>query len=65
VDMGLSGAVGSGLGGNALRLIVGVILGIVVFLSVARLVKMPELAEAVDMLKTVLRRSRRKESSAT
>jgi len=42
-----------------------VILGIVVFLSVARLVKMPELAEAVDMLKTVLRRSRRKESSAT
>jgi len=40
----------------ALRLIVGLVVGAAVFLGFARLVKMPELAEVVDMLRVVLKR---------
>jgi len=53
--------VGAGLGGNAVRVAVGVVVGAGVFLLVARLVKMPELAEITDMLRAVFKRSQRQE----
>jgi putative peptidoglycan lipid II flippase len=64
VDFFLARAVGSDLGGNALRLVVGVVVGIGSFLFAAKLVKMPELAETVDMLRAVLRRPQREDKSA-
>jgi putative peptidoglycan lipid II flippase len=64
VDHVLAPAAGGGLGGNAVRVVVGVIVGAVTFLSVARLVKMPELAETVDMLRAVLKRRQRKDKTA-
>jgi putative peptidoglycan lipid II flippase len=65
VDHFLAPAAGSGLGGNALRLVVGIVVGAGTFLFAARLVRMRELAETVDMLRAVLkRRSRPEEKSA-
>jgi putative peptidoglycan lipid II flippase len=64
VDFALFDVVGSTLGGNALRLAVGIVVGAGVFLFVARLVKMPELAEAVDMLRAVVKRSKREDKTA-
>lgn len=64
VDWRLAEAVGATSGGYGLRLAVGVVVGVAVFLLAARLVKMPELAEAVDMLRAVLKRSKREDKSA-
>ncbi|MCE5254968.1 MAG: murein biosynthesis integral membrane protein MurJ [Actinomycetia bacterium] len=64
VDRALSLVVTSGLGGNALRVAVGIVVGAGTFFLVARLVKMRELAEAVDMLRAVLKRSKRKDKTA-
>ena len=64
VDFALARVVDSTLGGNALRVVVGVAVGAVVFLLVAMLVKMPELAEAVDMLRAVFKRSKREDKTA-
>jgi putative peptidoglycan lipid II flippase len=60
-DFALVPAVGAASGGNAVRVVVGVVVGAGVFLSVARLVKMPELAEISDMLRAVFKRSQRQE----
>jgi putative peptidoglycan lipid II flippase len=59
VDFVLSHRVGEATGGNALRVAVGLVVGALVFLLVARLVKMPELAEITDMLRAVLKRPAR------
>ncbi len=64
VDFGLARVVGDTLGGNALRVVAGVLAGAVIFFATARLVKIPELAEAIDMLRAVLRRSKLEEKSA-
>jgi len=64
VDRVLFEAVGNTPGANALRLAVGIAVGAGTFLLSARLVKMPELAEAVDMLRAVLRRSKREDKTA-
>jgi putative peptidoglycan lipid II flippase len=64
VDWRLAEAVGATSGGYGLRLAVGVVVGVAVFLLAARLVKMPELAEAVDMLRAVLKRSKQEDKSA-
>jgi putative peptidoglycan lipid II flippase len=56
VDHLLAGAMAAGIFAYAVRVIVGLVVGVVVFLSAARLVKMPELAEITDMLRSVLRR---------
>ncbi len=59
VDFLLSREVGETVGGNALRVAAGLVVGAFVFLSVARLAKMPELAEITDMLRAVLKRPTR------
>ena len=59
VDFLLSHAIGETLGGNAARVATGLVVGGLVFLGVARLVKMPELAEITDMLRAVLKRPTR------
>jgi putative peptidoglycan lipid II flippase len=59
VDFFLSHRVGETTGGNALRVAVGLVVGAFVFLFVARLVKLPELAEITDMLRAVLKRPAR------
>ncbi len=59
VDFLLLRAVGETSGGNAVRVVVGLVVGAFVFLSVARLVRMPELAEITDMLRAVLKRPAR------
>ncbi len=64
VDSVLAREVSSTTGGNALRVAMGVVVGAGVFLLLARLVKIPELAEAVDMLRAVLKRSKREDKSA-
>ena len=64
VDHALAPAAGGGIGGNAVRVVVGVIVGAVTFLLVARLAKIPELAETVDMLRAVLKRRQRQDKSA-
>ena len=51
-------------GADAVRLVVGLAVGIAVFLLAARLGKMPELAEAVDMLRAVMKRSKREDKTA-
>ncbi len=64
VDLALQRTVSAATVGYAVRLVVGLVVGVVVFLSVARLAKMPELAEAVDMLRAVMKRSKREDKSA-
>lgn len=64
VDFALARALEGASGSNAARVAVGVVVGVAVFVSVARLVKIPELAEAVDMLRAVLKRSKREDKSA-
>lgn len=64
VDHFLAPVAGAGLEGNALRLVAGVVVGAGIFLFVARLVRMPELAETVDMLRTVVKRPKRQDKSA-
>lgn len=64
VDHFLAPGAGAGLGGNALRVVVGVAVGAVTFLLGARLAKIPELAETVDMLRAVVRRRQREDKSA-
>jgi putative peptidoglycan lipid II flippase len=64
VDFFLAREAGASMGGNALRLGVGVLIGAGTFLLVAKLVRMPELAETVDMLRTVLKRPQRKDKPA-
>ena len=63
-DFFLARSVGATLGGYALRLAVGVVLGAASFFFVAMLVRMPELAETVDMLRAVLKRPRRQDKAA-
>lgn len=57
VDLGLEQVVGSGGGADALRLVAGILAGGVAFIGVARLVRIRELAEIVDMLRAVFNRS--------
>lgn len=64
VDYFLAPVAGSELGGNALRLAAGVLIGAGVFLFAARLVRMPELAETVDMLRAVVKRPKRQDKPA-
>ena len=45
-------------------LVVGIVVGVLTFLLAAKLGKMPELAETEDMLRTVLKRSRREDKTA-
>lgn len=59
VDLGLREAVPATSAGFAVRVVVGLLAGVAVFLVVARLVKSPELNEVRDMLRAVLRRSAR------
>ncbi len=65
VDHFLSGAMPATTGGNAVRVVVGVVVGAGVFLLVSRLVKMPELAEITDMLRAVLKRTARRPAGQT
>ncbi|OFW59772.1 MAG: murein biosynthesis integral membrane protein MurJ [Actinobacteria bacterium RBG_16_64_13] len=64
VDYFLAGAVGATFGGNALRVVIGIVAGVVAFLLAAKLVKIPELAETVDMLRAVFKRQQREDKSA-
>jgi putative peptidoglycan lipid II flippase len=64
VDYALAPMAGSGIVGNGLRVVVGVIVGVVTFLLLARLAKIPELAETVDMLRAVLKRRRLEDKTA-
>ena len=57
VDTALARSVGSGTGGNAVRVVVGLLAGVVAYLLAARLMKSPELAEVRDMLRAVFRRA--------
>jgi putative peptidoglycan lipid II flippase len=57
VDMGLSRSLGETTTGNALRVVVGLVAGAGTYLVAARLLRSPELAEAKDMLRAVLKRS--------
>ena len=59
VDFLLSRGLGETTGGNAVRVAAGLAVGALVFVAVARLVKMSELAEITDMLRAVLKRSPR------
>lgn len=59
VDYVLAHALLPGTFSNAVRLVVGVLVGAGVFLLVARLVKMPELVEITDMLRATLKRKMR------
>lgn len=56
VDRWLSGVVSAGTAGFAVRLAVGFVIGVGVFLAAARLLKAPELAEVKDMFRAVLKR---------
>ncbi len=58
VDFALEQVVGASTFGYAVRLVVGVVVGVFVFLSAARLVRMPELAEVTDMLRAIIKRRR-------
>jgi len=58
VDFALGRALEATTMGYAVRLVAGFVAGVVVFLIAARLVRMPELAEVTDMLRTVLKRKR-------
>ena len=64
VDLALERSVGATFGGYAVRLVVGIVVGAVTFLLTARLVRIPELAETVDMLRAVLKRPQRKDKPA-
>jgi putative peptidoglycan lipid II flippase len=64
VDFALQKAVEATLGGYAVRLVAGIVVGVATFLLAAKLAKMPELAETVDMLRAVLKRSRREDKPA-
>jgi putative peptidoglycan lipid II flippase len=64
VDFGLARKVGATSGGNAIRVVAGMVSGVVAYLLAARLGRIPELAEAVDMLRAVLKRSKREDKSA-
>jgi putative peptidoglycan lipid II flippase len=59
VDFLLSRRLGETTGSNAIRVAAGLAVGALVFVAVARLVKMSELAEITDMLRAVLKRSPR------
>ena len=58
VDSCLAGVVSNTTGGNFIRVILGLVVGVAVFLISARLTKMPELAEVTDMLRVVLKRKK-------
>ena len=60
VDYFLSGTMPATTGGDAVRVVVGLVIGATIFLLVSRLVKMPELAEITDMLRAVLKRTARR-----
>lgn len=60
VDYSLSGTMPATTGGDAVRVVVGLVIGATIFLLVSRLVKMPELAEITDMLRAVLKRTARR-----
>jgi putative peptidoglycan lipid II flippase len=64
VDFALARAVGATFGGYALRVAAGVVVGVSVFLLTAKLARIPELAETVDMLRTVFKRQHREDKSA-
>jgi putative peptidoglycan lipid II flippase len=60
VDHFLSRGVSATTSGNALRVGMGLVVGVFTFLLVCRLVKMPELAEISDMLRAALKRTARR-----
>ena len=60
VDHFLSRDLPATTGGNAARVVVGLVVGVAVFLLVSKLVRMPELAEITDMLRAVLKRTARR-----
>ena len=60
VDYYLSQEVPATTGGYAVRVVAGLAVGALVFLLVSHLVKMPELAEITDMMRTVLKRTVRR-----
>ena len=64
VDFALGRAVGATFSAYAIRLAVGIVIGAGSFLFVARLARIPELAETVDMLRAVIRRRQREDKSA-
>jgi len=64
VDSALTPTVARGAGGYAARLAVGVVVGLAVYFAVARVVKMPELAETADMLRAVFNRPRKEGEAA-
>ena len=57
VDLGLAHSLGNTTGANALRVVGGILVGGVAFILLARLVRIRELAEAIDMLRAVFKRS--------
>ena len=64
IDFALQNVVETDPSGYAVRLVVGIVVGVVTFLVVARLAKIPEFAETVDMLRAVLKRSQRQDKPA-
>jgi putative peptidoglycan lipid II flippase len=64
VDYLVAPVAGAGILGNALRVVAGLVVGVATFLSVARLAKIPELAETVDMLRAVVRRRQLEDKTA-
>jgi putative peptidoglycan lipid II flippase len=64
VDFALARTAGATSGGYAIRVVAGVVAGAVAYLLAARLARIRELAEAVDMLRAVLKRSKREDKSA-
>lgn len=64
IDFALQNAVDNTFSGYAIRLVVGIAVGIASFLLAAKLAKIPELAETVDMLRAALKRPQRKDKPA-
>ena len=64
VDFTLARSIGAATSAYAVRAVVGIVVGAATFLFVAKLVRIPELAETVDMLRAVLRRRQREDKSA-
>ena len=63
VDYALSHAVGTGTSAYLVRVIVGIVGGVAVFIGLSRLVRLSELAEITDMLRAVLRRGKEQEKT--
>ncbi len=62
IDTLLAGAMAAGTFAYGVRVVVGLVVGVLVFVGAARLAKMPELAEIIDMLRSVLKKRAARQS---